>query len=646
MNSINKTDRKLKLAIVLACLTVTMGFSSEVLAAKMVTPDRDAAKAAAKLRQEQDALEKQRIAELAQRKAQAMQPAPQLQSPEAYYGLPVVNVSVSGTKVINADDVVKASTIKAGTNLDRASLENDLQAIYATGWFYDIHPEFRRIPEGVEVIYAVQENPIFNKLDIEGNHVYKNSDVLKWLELEKGKMINTGVLNERLRSLETRYKNDGYIMARIGDLDIFKDGTLHIVINEGILEGFDIQGNKKTKEHVITREMRTKIGQPFNAKLAKRSIERLYNLGFFEDVNVKLNPGRTPGGVVMQITVAEANTGEIRIGAGYSSTDGMVGIFGLGDKNLMGTGDSANLTWQIGGRHKKNYSLSYVRPWVDKKETTASISIYDMTQEYQDYFDDGSDKARYDRRAKGWTGGLSRPLNEYWRGGISVKNRKDIYKGKIEHYMPQYYEKRNGETDAQHQARLREDFGITRSITFSLNLDTRDNVYDPKKGRKIELSTEVAGLGGDFTFKKYSLSSNWYYSSKKAPNNVLALRFGMGYASGTMPVSQRFALGGAETLRGYKDDYFKGYKMLNATAEYRYPIVKKIQGVAFVDTGFAWDKHYDGTVSMAKGSGYNFQDLRWGYGVGLRIATPVGPIRLDVAKGDKVRWHFSFGGNF
>lgn len=638
MNTISLTNKKLKVAIVLACFATTLSVASDVSAAKLLTPERDAAKAAAQLKKEQDILEQQRMAEIAKRKAQSMQPAPQLQSPEAYYGLPVLSVSVSGTKVLQAEEIAKVSTLKKGDKLDRAALEADLQAIYASGWFYDIHPEFRQVPEGVEVIYAVQENPVFNKLEIEGNHVYKNADILKMLALEKGKMLNTAVLNENLRTLETKYKNDGYIMARIGDLDILKDGTLHIVISEGILEGFDIQGNNKTKEHVITREMRTKVGQPFNAKLAKRSLERLYNLGFFEDINVKLNPGRTPGGVVMQLIVSETNTGEIRVGGGYSSTDGLVGILGLGDKNFRGSGDSVNINWQIGGRHKKNYNFSYVKPWFDKKETTASLAIYDTTQEYQDYFDDGSDKARYDRQAKGWNVGFSRPLSEYWRGSIYLKNRKDEYKGKIEGYVPQYYE--------QHPDRKVEDFGITRSVTLGRSLDTRNNIYDANKGRKIEFSTEIAGFGGNFSFKKYNLSSNWYYSTKKAPNNVLALRFALGYATGVMPVSQRFALGGAENLRGYKDDYFKGYKMLNATAEYRYPIIKKIQGVVFADTGFAWEKNPDGTLPLSKNTSYNFKDLRWGYGVGLRIATPVGPVRLDVAKGDRVRWHFSFGGNF
>lgn len=638
MSKMNRSKKQIQGAILLACFAATMSFSTEALAAKMITPNRDAAKIAEQLRKEQEAAEKKQAEALAKRKAQALQPTKQVQSPEAYYGLKVVDVSVRGTKLIKAEDVVKSSNLKPGANLDRPALEGDLQAIYATGWFYDIAPEFRRVPEGVEVVYVVQENPIFNKLVVEGNHVYKTPDVAKMLELEKGKMINTGVLNEKLRALETKYKNDGYIMARISDIDILKDGTLHVTINEGILEGFDIQGNKKTKEFVITREMKVKVGQPFNAKLAKKSMERLYNLGFFEDINVKLNPGRTPGGIVMQIAVAERNTGQFTIGAGYSSTDGFVGMLGIGDKNFMGIGDSANITWQFGGRHKKNYNFQYVKPWIDNKETTASLSLFDMAQEYQDYYDDGSDKARYDRRNKGWMVGLSRPVSEQWRASITLKNRRDIYEGMVAGYQPQYYE--------GHPERQKEDFGLTRSVTAAMSLDTRDNIYDPKEGRKIDFSAEFAGFGGDFSFRKFYLGSNWYYHAKKAENNILALRFGIGYATGTMPVSQRFALGGAENLRGYKDDYFKGYKMINATAEYRYPIVKKVQGVVFIDTGYAWDKKSDGTVPSSRNTSYNFGDLKWGYGVGVRIGTPLGPIRLDVAKGDQVRWHFSFGGNF
>ena len=87
------------------------------------------------------------------------------------------------------------------------------------------------------------------------------------------------------------------------------DGTLLLVVNEGIVEDFKIKGNTKTKDYVIIREMKLKKGEPFNAKDARRSMQRIYNLGYFEDVNIKLNPGQQPNAVEIEISVVEMNTG-------------------------------------------------------------------------------------------------------------------------------------------------------------------------------------------------------------------------------------------------------------------------------------------------------------------------------------------------
>ena len=106
-----------------------------------------------------------------------------------------------------------------------------------------------------------------------------------------------------------------------------------------------------------------------------------------------------------------------------------------------------------------------------------------------------------------------------------------------------------------------------------------------------------------------------------------------------MPLSQRFAMGGSENLRGYKDDQYRGNSMLRATVEYRLPIVKKVQGVVFVDSGYAWDKRDEKRFDLGL--------IKVGYGVGLRVNSPLGPIKLDygIGENDK-RFHFSFGGQF
>ena len=542
-------------------------------------------------------------------------------------GQMVVKVTIQGNKLIDSGLLEGVVALKPGMNISKEAVDNDLQAIYSLGWFYDIQPEYNLVPEGIQVVYRVLENPIFAKLDLQGNTIYKNIEIANMITLPKNKIINSVELNKSIRDIEAKYKQDGYILTRVSDVKMNADGTLKIVVNEGNVEGFSVKGNKKTKAYVVTREMRLKTGKPFNAKDARRSIQRIYNLGYFEDVNVKLNPGRNPNAVEVEISVVEMNTGTFGIGAGYSNSDGFVGIVSLGDKNFRGTGDKVNVRWEFGGESNKNYEFGYVRPWLDNKETALGLSIYDATNEYQEYYDDSSDKARYDKKRRGYELTLSRPQSEHVTNYVTYKDREDTYEKAIEGHEPQYYR--------DNPDKVSENFGLTRSVTLMRSVDTRDNIYNPSEGTKVSVGAEFAGMSGDFNFNKYFMDSRWYFKQKN--EHVIAVKFDAGYADGTMPLSQRFSLGGAETLRGYKDDQFKGYKMMSGTLEYRFPIVKKVQGVVFSDAGYAWDK----------GATMDFSDIKTSIGVGLRITSPLGPVRLDYAMGEEQgRFHFSFGGQF
>ena len=565
-----------------------------------------------------------------------------------YIGKTITKQVITGNTVISEAEIAAALKTKPGMELTEQGLNEDLSAIYDLGWFYDLRPEFKEVPEGVQVIYHVMENPAFTKVKITGNTVVDDKKAAGFFDLEENKIINLKDVNTRVQRLEEEYRQNGYILARVTDIHMDTDGTLNITVNEGIVEDFKVKGNVKTKDYVITREMKLKKGKPFNAKDARRSMQRVYNLGYFEDVNVKLNPGKEPNSVEVEISVVEMNTGTFGIGAGYSNADGFIGMISIGDKNFRGTGDKVNIRWEFGGEDNKNYDFSYTKPWIDDKETTATINLYDITNEYADYNIDGDEIARYDKKRRGQELTFSRKTdNEYVSNYVTLKNREDIYKGMADGYeqdIDQYYENVFNSSSYYEKwmpktadERRKENFGITRSITVGRIFDSRDNIYDPHEGKRIAYSLEWAGLGGDFDFTKFTADYRYYY--RAGGESVWALNLGAGYADGDMPLSQRFSMGGSDTLRGYEDDQFRGNSMLKATLEYRFPIIKKVQGVLFTDNGYAWDKRHEDEFDLGL--------IKNSFGVGLRINSPLGPVKLDYGYGDDGgKFHFSFGGQF
>ena len=185
-------------------------------------------------------------------------------------------------------------------------------------------------------------NPVVKKIDIVGNESLSTGDLMKLVATTPGTTLNTAVVSHDVANINTAFANAGYMMSRVSDVRLDDEGTLHIAISEPRIENINLRGNTKTKNKVIMRELRMKKGDIFNKNAASRSIQRVYNTGYFEDVNVRLLPGqRNPKDVIVEIDVTEQKTGSVTIGAGYSDSDGLVGILGLAETNLRGTGDKS-----------------------------------------------------------------------------------------------------------------------------------------------------------------------------------------------------------------------------------------------------------------------------------------------------------------
>jgi outer membrane protein insertion porin family len=557
-------------------------------------------------------------------------PAPSAK-PEDLIGKKVAFIEVAGAVNIKPETILALTRLKPGDEWTPDKVRQDLRMIYEMGTFADVTADFAAIPEGVKVIYHVKENPILKGIVLQGNNKLSKDKLLKLMTVKTGEVLNSKTVAANLRAIEESYKAEGYILAKTGDINFSPEGILTVRVNEGIVEDIVVKGNTKSKPFVITREMRTKKGQPFNAKEARVSMQKLYNLGYFEDVNLKLLPGKQPGGTIIEVAVSEQKTGTFSIGGGYSASDGLIGIINVGDKNFRGRGDDVNIHWEFGGKASTtgNYSVSFRRPWLDRKQTSFAFTFYNMLNQYTDYNSNGDELSTYDRRYRGFDFTFGRPVNDKLSHFITFKNRWDEYGG--------WVSGKNYETDEPYKSDnyIHNNFGLTRSIIVSRVLDTRDSNTNPSEGSRYALSGEFAGLGGDFSFNKYTAEGRRYW--KVGKSQVVAIRGMYGYGTGHIPEMQKYMAGGIDTLRGYRDDQFKGNRLFAATAEYRFPVAKRVMAALFADAGNAWDS-----------SSFDFiKDLKFGYGLGIRIVTPFGPMRVDYGIGSQGgRTHFSFGGQF
>ena len=578
-----------------------------------------------------------------------------------YVGKLITGLSISGVTAQQQADLLPILTERVGDAVSVDGVFRDVTNLGNTGYFSEVNPVFTTVPEGVKLDFAVTVNPITTGVSFEGNTVYTSEVLTKFMDIQPGQVLNSVYVGQKIQGINAAYARDGYMLAHVDGIRVDDQGMLHVHIVEGIVEDIIPAGNKKTRDKVITREFVQKKGKPFNKFLVRRSVERVYNLGFFDDVNVRMLPGeQDPNNVIIEIDVLEHKTGTITLGAGYSESDGLMGIIEFGEENFRGTGDKFKVHWEIGGKKKyKNYQISYLKPWIDSKGTSLGFSFFNREDEYTDYNEDGNEVAEYNKKSRGFNISFGRQTGEYTRDYLTLESRKDSYKWDSDDSSGYRYDtdaisnttgsgndwnntnpSTGGSWNFASNNYVKNNFGRINSITWQKVYDSRDNIYEPTRGRRISYTAQWAGhgLGGDFDFYKFTAEARMY--KKLGAKNVLAFRARGGFIQGDAPYSQLFTLGGADSLRGYEDDQFRGKYMYNATLEFRFPIVKKVSGVLFTDIGDAWD--------APNVTWYNSKKtFNYGVGAGVRITTPIGPVKLDYGVGKhKNKFHFSFGTQF
>lgn len=547
----------------------------------------------------------------------------------------ITAIVVQGNKNISKDFIISQISSNLGDIFSKKNIEKDMKAIYDLGYFQDVRIKLEPFRDGYKVVFIVVENLPIKEINIEGNTVVSVEEMREVMILREGQIFCHKILKNDLDRISQLYKDRGYLLINIKEVNFDEEGRLWIKISEGKLEKIVIEGNDKTKERVIIREMSIEPGDLFNFEKAKKSLQNVYNLGYFEDVSMKLEPGTEEDSVVLVIKVIEKSTGKFGIGAGYNSEEGLMGFVSIEENNLFGGGQKVEAKLELGGR--TTYKVSFLEPWLADTPTSFGFEAYDQISSKENK-EDTTVIGEYDIERLGGRLILGRKIGDSFKLGLELKSEKVTYE-LISGILP----------DDTNE-------GWTNSLTPNISYDTRDNVFEPTSGWYHSFSLEKAGgfLGGDYDFTKYNLTLRTYISTQfiedvvdigsieKITDNlskgVFALRAMGGVADTDLPSFAAYQVGGMNTVRGYGLGEFSGDKFLVFNVEYRFPLAENFQAVLFADWGQAWDHKEN----------FNLEDLKFGRGVGVRFDTPLGPIRLDygINEEGEGQTYFSIGHTF
>lgn len=574
------------------------------------------------------------------------------------------NLNFPDGKILSLIKTKKAALFNAGF-FKEEQFNEDLERIktfYLQNGYLDIAVDYKidyDVAGDMYVRVLINEGKVYRtgSIAFKGNKKFSDQDIFSCLKAcIAGNVFTYDALKEDVNNIQGFYFGKGYIFVQVKELTSLDavsgkvDIVFSIIENElAYVDRIEIQGNLKTKDKVIRRELKIKPGEVFDGEKLKRSKERLYNLGFFEEVNYDTTPGSEPDQRNLVVDVKEAKTGSFSFGGGYSSIDQFVGFVEVEQKNFdwrnwktfTGAGQDLKLRAEMGSV-RQNFELSFTEPWIFDHPVSFGFDAYKRSHEKDTDLGYGYEETR--------TGGdlrLGKELNEYLKSGLT--------------YCVEEVNISNVDAAATSDLKSEEGKNIISSLEFSTTWDTTDNVFNPTKGLVLSGSYELAGnfLGGDKNYNKlFGLASQYFPFFAKSVLQLQA-RAGVAQAFGDsekVPIYERFYAGGANTIRGYEErsvgpvdqptsDPLGGEALLVMNVEYTIPVIDFIKAAVFVDTGNVWSK-----VSEFGTGGF-----KTGVGFGVRVKTPVGPLKLDYGiplnkqpgkENKQGRFHFSMSHGF
>ncbi|HEV7254590.1 MAG TPA: outer membrane protein assembly factor BamA [Mesorhizobium sp.] len=560
------------------------------------------------------------------------------------------------------DDVYDEQRLRADEETLRRFYFNrgyaDFQVVSASAELDEANNEYV-----VNITVEEGERYTFGDISIDSTIEGVNGETLRsLLETQPGETYSAEDVEDSIIALTERLAGMGYAFAQVtprGDRN-FENRTISVVyaVDQGprtYVERLEIRGNTRTRDYVIRREFDVSEGDAFNQVLIQRAKRRLEALGFFQTVEVSTVPGSQPDQVILVVDVVEKSTGEFNVGAGYTTggdNPGPTVEGSITERNFLGRGQFIRVS-AGGGEDSRDYRFSFTEPYFLGRRISAGFDVYRSSREY----------SRYDSESTGATVRFGLPITNNLSSQIAYNFLHEEYE-----FSDNCDENGNGVIDSDEdpdeagnqtcdvsraiQDAVASSPWIKSSVSGSLIYNTIDDVNNPHSGLYLTGTVEVAGLGGDAEWVRFTTRNTYYHTLSEEYDVVGLLTAGAGYITSYgdegLRVFDQFR-GGERMIRGFKSgrfgpaievdgddvDHVGGTTYFHASAEAQFPLPAipesfGLKGAIFADAATLHDSEV-GPGAAGETLLSNEVAFRTSVGASIIWASPFGPLRVDYA---------------
>lgn len=553
----------------------------------------------------------------------------------------IKNIEFYGLNSIPPQELLEKMQMKQGSEYTRSKMQSDLKTIYETGYFTE---KMKAIPSvngdgTVSIKIVVEENIPVKDFTIEGNTVIPTEDILATFNGMKGKPQNISLINQAIAQIQDLYSSKGYILARVDSVTDDPDGTINVSIKEGIIDKIMIEGNEKTKDYIVARNILTEPGMIYNENLIKEDLVRLYATQAFKDVTREIEPSEdVPDAYDITIKIQEQRTASISVGGGLDTVTGLFGSMGISENNFRGRCERLSLTGLVGTGVILNDSsvkdhmniqaeLSYFKPYFYNADTSLNTRLF--FRDFGSYQVPLAVERRYGGEV---TVAHKLKINRHANATFSVGAENISVKEGDFSGISALYNRYN--IPISERAKQLEG-GLFLSLSPALLYDTRDSATVTRHGTMASLRfDENLGLNGfDKTNGKLTGMIKQYIPVAKKSSLSFTVKGG-GAIHGDIPEVMAYRLGGPYTVRGFKmSGVGTGNAFIMGSAEFATPIpfldrtriafLNNLRFTVWADAG----KVFDGTISNKL---YDRPEYAVSAGIGLKVFIPgMGPLSVD-----------------